>query len=230
MDTGFFKWVWRFNALAFAGLLVFVGVVAIWELFPKSRNVANVVNVDPGDETLVETLKIGSVTPINGLIRYSVGREQSFDAGYSSGKTTRNNTSNYGYLDPASGDVRWLLDGFDALILETLSLREASDVTVSGRFEPDPKGDILASLFYIVDQDTTGDNRLSRSDVGRIAVSLPDGTDLRDILTDVHTFKGVQRLDDTRHMVRFKDAEGEKAAILNLSTRRLEKTLALPLE
>ena len=73
----FFKCVWRFNAVALAGLLIFVGVTAVWELFPKARSDANVANVDPSDETLVETLKIGSVTPMNGLIRHSVGREQS---------------------------------------------------------------------------------------------------------------------------------------------------------
>lgn len=190
MDTGFFKWVWRFNAVALAGLLIFAGFVALWELFPKSRSVANVVNVDPSDETLVETLKIGSVTPINGLIRYSVGREQSFDAGYSSGKRTRNNTANYGYLDPATGDIRWLLDGFEALILDTVAFREETDVAVSGRLEPDVGGELLASLFLIVDQDTNEDNRLSRSDIGRVALSLPDGRDLKDILTDVHAFGG----------------------------------------
>lgn len=230
MDTGFFKWVWRFNAMALAGLLIFVGVIALLELLPRSHSVANVINVDPGDETLVETLKIGSVTPINGLIRYSVGREQSFDAGYSSGKTTRNNTANYGYLDPATGSVRWLLDGFDALILETVALQEETDTAVSGRFERDPSSETLASLYVIVDRDTSGDNRLSRSDIGRIALSLPDGTDFKVILTDVHVFRGVQRLYEKRYMIRFKNGDGEQVAILDVDAREVEKTLTLPLE
>ena len=250
MDTGFFKWVWRFNALAIAGLVIFIGAIAVWEIFPKPRNVSGVVNVDPADETLVETLRIGNVTPINGLIRYSVGREQTYDVGYSSsGKSTRNNTVNYGFLDPSTGDVRWLLEGFDALILETYALRQAFPVTdltdldstdaqamnaVNLEAQRAPgssdKGDekLVGTLFLIVDQDTSGDNRLSRSDIGRIAVSLPDGTALKEILQDVRT--GLKKLDKTRELIRFTDGEGDKIAILNLETRAVESLLMLPLK
>ncbi|NNE86673.1 MAG: hypothetical protein HKN27_01245 [Silicimonas sp.] len=233
LDTGFFKWVWRFNALALAGLLLFAGAMVLWEMIPRTASsVSGVVNVDPADETLVETLQIGGVTVIDGLIRYSVGREQTYDVGYSSGKSTRNNTLNYGYLDPESGDLRWLLDGFDALILETIALRRPSRASRSSvsESENDETQETVATLFLIVDQDTSGDKRLSRSDIGRLALSMPDGTGLKNILEDVHAFRGVQAFDAVRRLIRYEDSTGDKVAILNLATLTLEKTLTLTLE
>lgn len=183
METGFFKYLWRFNAvvLAFAGLaVVLVGLFALREIYKdltRVRSTHQVVNTAEADPTLVERfsygfaqrLSDGTTTTLPLLVEQEF-RNGSYDKGSHSNQVNRLFVSD-------SGETRWLFDGHDQLILSTHSLARPSerDETVP------PK----ARLLEVVQADTNNDDRMSRSDAVTLFLTDPDYNDLRELKSGI---------------------------------------------
>ena len=238
MDTGFFKWVWRFNALAIAvGLILVLALAAIGlskELFRERRAPAT-VNVDPEDTSVEEELALSRVRldRFTGLIHYDLVRKQTYVAGaFGSGpsKSTYNNVINQAFMDPINGETRWLLEDSNGLIVWQQRVFAKGNHT-SARFEdgydPETNGPPLAGFYRVVTADTSGDKRLSRSDSGTLFVSDIDGGNLKPLLDKVETIFEVFVLDQTTQILHLRHNGDEKLVHVSLENRKITRELPL---
>ncbi|KPN63241.1 hypothetical protein SAMN04488527_10221 [Aliiroseovarius crassostreae] len=184
-DLGFFKFIWRFNALALAGILVLVAGVFTWQVVLKDvlrdRSAREVVNIDPEDTTLVETRVIRVNGPVagQGLFRVSLVAEQGYDSGYAS-KDTYDSVLNTGFYDPSTGVTRWVFSGNEQLITNVEGLY--GETPGEQRVKDRP---VRGYLLTFVDQDSSGDRRLSHSDRKSVMALGPDGQGGTVILSDL---------------------------------------------
>ncbi len=230
MDTGFFKWVWRFNALALAGVIALALVMLVRDAtrtFFRDTRAPATVNIDPVDETLEETLEIGdpSFNRQTGLIEFAVLRPQTYDSGgyisSGSGKRTYNNVVNRGFLDPETKETRWLLENTNGLIVwERDIVREKA---------PDnQEGKQVATLFRLVTEDTTNDQRLSASDTGHLYWIKPDGTGLLRILDDASSALQVSAFDASTEIFRVTNDGDDQLLFVDVAKGQIVERLVMP--
>lgn len=162
-----------------------------------SREVTDVVNVDPQDPSLVETLRLSDTTLVGDgpLLRLSLVSEQSYNQG-SYGKSSDHNVVNIGFLAPGE-PVRWMFPAGQQLIVTQgpLSLRGdmlapvvGEDIFAAVTTAADPARDRdqpheVALMLVLVEADSNGDNRLSGQDAMTLALTRPDGTGRVDLAT-----------------------------------------------
>ena len=224
MDTGFFKWVWRFNALAIAAAVTVLLAIAALEFTRDLRRgvrATATVNVDPADESVEETLEIGDLTYVEktGLVHFSLLRRQSYDvSGYASGgKSTYNNVINKGFLDPDNGAVRWLLESSDGLIVWERRITRGRD-----------ESEHLANAYLLVTEDSSGDRRLSASDNGALMISDPDGTRLVSLLDGVEGVNSSLAFDRETQIFDLQLNGRRQLVFVALPSRQIVKTYDLP--
>lgn len=177
-----FRWVWRFNAVviaAAASLAIVLGLAALIALVADvfaPRHVRNVVpsrplTTAPPQETVGRFSTLGGTSYLWAAINNSA-----ITRGAYLSKRTHSSVDFIVY-DPATGASRRILGSSKALLLaaDPVRVRQAD-----GRL-----GAATALLLQIVDQDTTGDGRLSARDLTVIALARPDGS-------------GLKRLDDIK--------------------------------
>lgn len=231
MENGFFKWVWRFNALAIAVAASGVILVLMYALYEMTKNYtraisrSEVVNTDPEDRSVQETRRVGRLIAAGetNLYRYPVIIEQVYDAGFSS-KSTYENIFNYGFLNVDDGGVHWLLDKNDGLITRDETITRVTGVG-SNR-----KTNTIAWLYLVVKSDTNNDNRLSEADTKTLLIARPDGTSTQPLLSNINSFISSQAHDNDTQIVVYNDDEGTHAALVSIGTLTLEKIVAVPLE
>ena len=164
-ETGFFKWVWRFNAimiaLGAAGLvLILLGEFAD-DLF-RTRP-AHGVEVAPPPEAAPVLLRYG-VPEIGagGLVILPVLQEDGERGGsFSSSKYGQVALINYSFL-PANGPQSWLFAGNRQLIADELALAQRQD------------GKVLARVLAVVTRDSDGDGTLTARDVQDLMLTDTD--------------------------------------------------------
>lgn len=231
MENGFFKWLWRFNAIAIAiaasgTILAFAFVLyEVNEDYNRPTTRREVVNTDPEDRSVKETIRVGGLTRTgeNNLYRYSLMREQVYDAGYSS-KSTYNNVFNYGFLDIETGASHWLLDKNDGLITWNEAIRrttgdEAEQITTTH-----------AWLYLLVENDTNDDKRLSESDLKTLIIAPPDGTSPQVLLSNIQSVISNNTYDKGTQIIVYHDHAGVHAALISIDTLTLEKVVQIPTE
>ena len=124
-ESGFFKYVWRFNALAIAGaatvciLLGIYGGVTLYKEETRSRRVTNVVNVGE-HENVSEEFSLGSPTIVAGTpyVRIPLYRGQSYSASYYS-KRSELNAVNFLFLNVSTNESRWLFERAGQLVVDS---------------------------------------------------------------------------------------------------------------
>jgi len=165
METGFFKWVWRFNALAIA-LVALLALGAITyelgrdlarTLFPTRTTNTLVMNPAdaPGEAVIDDTIKRYFGTPsaatADGTYALPLYVEQTY-SNRSISKSSVGNLVNYRIVETAPQSNRWLFPPAERLILNTyaLVLRESGQANLP-----------MGQLMTVTDSDTNEDGRLS---------------------------------------------------------------------
>jgi hypothetical protein len=198
-ESSFFKYVWRFNALAIAGAAIVVvvfGVYATGAIFKQEtrlRRVTNVVNV--GDKVSEEFI-LGSPAIIAGTtyVRIPLYRGQSYSASYYS-KSSEQNVVNYLFLNTSTNESRWLFEGAGQLIIGSQQLFGKL------RSSPDESQTGVGFIHTVVEKDSNGDARLSERDAVSVAVSDVDGARYRKLIEGIERLYAVQQVADDKVLV-----------------------------
>jgi hypothetical protein len=175
----FFRIIWKFNAIAIAcasviGILL--GGLALYEFtnhMLRQRQVTNIAVAAPESgqpEQKIATYDIGQFTKMRGseVLWAPLHLRQKFQASYRS-KAARS-VANYVFYDPKTGKDSKLLQSNAQIIIQTHYLAR----------DPHEKNTPIQALaFEIVEKDTNGDGVMTRSDARRLALSKPDGTNLK---------------------------------------------------
>lgn len=180
MENGFFKLVWRFNAIAIAfaaiaviGAGLFV-ITQIWQDLTRDRHAVQVVNVDQQDPSLKESFSYGTpwfsddnqtmVVPLHISQNYNLS-----GGPFSSGpnKGTRQNPINHLIHNRKDGSHRWLFPDNNQLIIRVHTVSRPLEAK-----EQDRKP--AARLYEIVTTDSNDDKRLSERDSKTLVVTNPN--------------------------------------------------------
>lgn len=219
MDDGIWRWVWRFNALAIAGVAVVGGLLALFALYHVVKDltgqkyVPNLVNVDP--EAQAETsLRINAFSPLGraGLLWAPIERATVTPLRVSSKYAAA--TVDYLIYEPETGRARRLLELPDSMIVEARLLYAPED----DRNERPAR----AMLVVYVDADSNGDARLNHEDRRRLALARPDGTGLAPLaVTD--RMLGVNTLSETEAVAMIETGGAIEALHLDLAARAVAR-------
>lgn len=182
MDTGFFKWVWRFNALVLAAAVTLMLCVFVWEMTsslrrslfqPQTTNTLITPTIQTDETEDKDQPNPAEVRRyFSAPLEYSAGSpyalplrvEQEYDnRGIS--KSSVGNTVNYRIIDTETQTSRWLFPKGNRLILDS------RPVTFRKQAQPEQN---LGMILSIVESDTNGDGRLSRRDT--MTLYLVDST------------------------------------------------------
>lgn len=182
MPKGFFRLVWRFNALAIAavsGISLFVGAYATYhvarDLFRhpyQTEDVARVEQPADGDtpQPAVKTdVSLSHFSSIRGspILWATLDARQTYDFRYSSKEAS--STRNVVFYDMAKGESRKLLADDKRLIVERRELRK----------DDAPSNDPPTALFFLlIETDTDKDGLLTQRDAWTIAFSRVNGEEL----------------------------------------------------
>lgn len=228
-ETNFFRWVWRFNAVALAavlvvgGLLALVGLVSIILEATRERDVSDLVDHRPeASKTVIEAA--GRLTPLGrtGLLWAPVTRESEAALVYSSKQVSA--TVDYVFYDPETGSSRMLIGKRPSLVASARMLRPPQD-------DGDPAGDDLALLVTLVEEDGNKDGRLSLRDPISLALASPRGENLA-VVAKGSSLLGVATVSDTLAIatIREETESGPRtiAVHLDLATRRATRREPLP--
>ena len=200
-ENGFFKHVWRFNALAIAGaattciLLGLYGGLMIFKEETRPRRVTNVVNIDQQDKVLEEfSLGTPSTIAATSYVRVPLYRGQSYSVGsiYSKGSQQ---VVNLLFLNSSTNESRWLFNGVGQLVLDShVMFNKLKDA-------PDQPRAAVAVVYVVVEKDTNGDKRLTEKDVISLATSATDGTNYRKLIEGIDQLYSVQQIADDKVLV-----------------------------
>jgi hypothetical protein len=213
-----FALIWRVNALAIlvtAILSCAVVSFAAWQIYrgaTRTRHVAAVVNV--AEQQLDRSkLRLGSFETIGGsnVLRAPLFIEQEY--AFAAGSKGTSSIQNYLFYDPASRRSHWLVPGNKGLFL---SMRELPERRESKRDTA-----VIAVVHELVEADTSGDKRLTASDVKVIAVSNASGSVFTRVLSGVEEINGVTLTTDARILVFYTRASTLKAAEIDVVTHKI---------
>jgi hypothetical protein len=167
METGFFKWVWRFNAVLIClGALLIVGII-LWEITRDLRR-HGLQAGDWGPDAIAPTeskdddeptLRFGSPSaraPI-GLHAVPLYTKQEY-SGYSISKSSSGALINYLVVNTSNERRRWLFPNTDRRILQTTPLA----------FRNNNSETKLGHILTVIEVDTNNDGQLSRLDTQTI--------------------------------------------------------------
>jgi hypothetical protein len=206
-----FSWVWRLNALvilaaglAGLGLTALVSVELLRDI-REPRRVRGVVNlVDAQVES--EAFEFGQFQRIAGTDSLMVAfySDQAYPIG--SGRKITRATRNYLFFDPHSGSGHWLLPGNGSLVERRWPFPEpARDA------DPPP---LRILLWEIIDSDSTGDDKLTETDLSTVYVSGPLGRSLSPLLAEVQQVLSAEQIGpDSVYVMFLKDNELRSARI-----------------
>lgn len=223
----FFNVITKFNTI----IIAVVGIMAIFVLSflgywlirenTSTRHARGMVNLDQKAD-LKEEWVYGSLRTIPGVdvAILPLETKQSFSLRYS-GKEA-NSIRNLLFINPKSKDSKWLLKNNDGLISYKFLKEEGNEHKDKDKLE-----EVLVILYYNVKRDTNNDSRLTFNDLKSIALSKPDGTGYREILTDVDVVLGHTLLDKTKLFIVYQTKDQAKYATVNLSDFSLGETSIL---
>lgn len=196
-NNKFFKWVWRFNALAIAGAAVvcfLLGSFLAVKFFmneTRTRHVTNLINVE-GASKVKDEFVLGYPSMIRGTdyMRVPLYQEQSYSAAYYSKNSTANNV-NYLFLNSRSGYSKWLMPTNAQLFLYPKYLTEKHKGHKQGPATLEEK--TIGIVYVMAEKDTNGDKRLSDKDAITISYSLPDGSGFKKLIESIERVNAVEQ-------------------------------------
>jgi hypothetical protein len=200
-ENAFFKFVWRFNALAIAGaattcilLGVFAGL-SIFDAETRPRRVTSVVNVDQENKAS-EEFSLGNPSAIAGISYVQIplyrGRHYGVGSIYSGGSQQMVNLL---FLNISTNESRWLFDGVGQLVLDSHVLFDKLKDT------NDQSRTAVAVVHVVVERDSDGDKRLTEKDVISLATSATDGTNYRKLIEGADQLYSVKQIADDKVLV-----------------------------
>lgn len=200
-ESRFFRFVWRFNALAIAGaaiVCILLGLYAAATIFKeetRSRRVTNVVNVGEKDN-VSEEFALGSATIIAGTpyVRVPLYRAQSYSALYYS-KRSEQNAVNFLFLNISTNESRWLFERTGQLMIDSQVLYSKL------RISPDEPRTGVGVVHVVVERDSNGDSRLTDKDAVSLAASAVDGANYRKLIEGIERLYSVQQIADDKVLV-----------------------------
>ena len=229
METGFFKWIWRFNALVIAAAVTLLLLAILWEMTSslrrdmfKQRTTDTLVapTVQEGEQqqtTEVEGRRyfgppVGNAknTPYALPLRVTQDIE---NVPYVS-KSSVGNTINYKIVDTRAQTDRWLFVPTNRLILDPEQI-----IWRNGTQPPLP----LGTLLKVVEEDTNADARLSTRDARTLYLVDPKWSAPTKIAQGVNSvlytkavspsaFEVIYRKGSATHITRINAATGETLA------------------
>ena len=222
METGFFKWIWRFNGVIIAigsSLLLFV---MVWEStaelrresFP--RQTTNTVALpspteESGHATAPTEISRRFGSPVSNGSRTLYALPLYIEQEYPNRGITKSsggNIVNYRIVDTNAQTNRWLFDPADRLIITTQELRLPAQST------PRTVGYIL----IVVETDTNGDGRLSRRDTKSLYVTSPDWDTPRKVTEGVTSVVEKQPISASELDVIFDTTDGTHATRVSIGS------------
>ncbi|WP_299025100.1 hypothetical protein [uncultured Sulfitobacter sp.] len=201
IDTGFFKWVWRFNALLIAAVATVILGMLTWELtrdlrtqtFPRATTDTLVVSPTDTPEPLgsepQQTLRLGNALPNNtpGTYALPLYAEQTYtNRGIS--KDSRGNLLNYLIVGTDPQAHHWLFPKGERLIIETRPLVFHQSNAAQTR---------LGQLLEVIEADTSGDATLSRQDTRTLYLISPEWDTPVQFISGVSSVLAVQPVGPT---------------------------------
>ena len=225
-ERGFWRWLWRFNAVAIAGVAVIGGVLGLAGLYALAmeltgeRHVGDLVNIEESAAASTsEQLGAFSRLGRTGLLWAPLRRETvSPLRAYSKHATA---IADYVIYNPATGATRRLLDRDDALILDARLLHRPDDAEGRER--------AAAMLVRYVDADSNGDDRLNDQDLQRLAFAKPSGVDLTP-LAEIERLLGVFALSERRAAAMIELEDGVYALHVDLATLSVSRLTSVTAE
>jgi hypothetical protein len=229
-ESRFFRYVWRFNALAIATasigfiLLGSYAAVLILKDETRTRRVTNVVNVDE-EEKIAEEFSLGRPDVIAGTsyVRVPLRRQQTYGSGsYYSGSLSPKHTDqivNFLFLNASTSESRWLFERAGQLILESQMLFSKL------KSAPEELRQSVGILYVVVDKDSNGDGRLTERDAQCVATSDVDGGNYRKLIEGIEQLYSVQQIADDKVLVLYQKSAQTISELYSLpSMRPLSKT------
>lgn len=200
-ENGFFRFVWRFNALAIAGAAttcIVLGVSAALSIFnaeQRPHRGTNVVSVDQENKA-AEEFSLGNPSAIAGIPYVQVplyrGRRYGVGSIYSGGSQQAVNLL---FLNISTNENRWLFNGAGQLIFDSHvlfnKLKDAND----------PSRVAIAFVHVVVEKDTDADKRLTERDAISLATSATDGTNYRKLIEGIDQLYSVKQIADDRVLI-----------------------------
>lgn len=191
-ENKFFRFVWRFNAIAImltALVVIIVGSVlglVMYRDSTRQRSVTNVVNIER-TSNVAEILRLGQSTPIEGTsyLMAPLTSDQTYSQSYydKSAYSQRNVL----FIDTRGTGSHWLFSTNEYLIINDSLIAEGME-----QQRPKP---VRAILYLVVKADTNHDRRLTDSDTKTISLSSPDGSKYKEIIPDVDVLVGHHLID-----------------------------------
>ena len=181
METNsFFKWTQRINSILFLALLVIsIGFVSYGFIESNRWKNQNTVTLaeDKASAPEIENLQLGGITNICGKdIQYVELTSTSSPKSFSSGGYNRT-TRNIIFFSGEEMNSHWLFDKNDYLIDNMDQLRIHGD---------DCKDKETVAIYYeIRKSDSNKDQKIDENDLLDIALSLPDGSQYKEIESNV---------------------------------------------
>jgi hypothetical protein len=223
-ENNFFKLVWRFNGLiiSIAGLLaIAVLIFASYEIYKsvtRDRSTRNIVNVDE-DEKIKEEWRYGQLTKISGTKSFMLAlhSDQSFSRAYFS--KSSNSTRNYLFINTETSEKKWLFEHTDYLIESTDRLR-------LGGY--DSKEHVVAILYKLVKLDSDQNSRLTVKDLNTIAVTSADGSNYKELISDVELVVDHKLLNEKELLLIYQKNEISYLSIIELDQLEITKNEKLP--
>ena len=213
----FFRGVWRFNALAIAGVTVLFVLLGLYLAATiihegiRPRQVTNVVKVGDQDAVANE-FSLGTPGVISGTsyVLVPLFRGQSYGSGSISLKRSDRDIVNYLFVNTSTNEARWLFEGAGQLILDSHSMFNKMKTS------PDDARTTVGSFHVVVDRNTNGDKRLSEQDAVSLAASAADGTGYRKLIEGIEQVYSVQQVADDKALVLYLKDKQTVSALFSL--------------
>lgn len=224
-ESRFFKYVWRFNALAIAGAaigVILLGLSAGLSIFnaePRPHRATHIVNVDQEDKAS-EEFSLCNPNAIAGISYVQVplyrGRRYGVGSIYSGGSQQ---VVNLLFLNISTNESRWLFNGVGQLVLDSHTLfNKLKDANDPSR----------AVVHVVVEKDTDGDKRLTEKDAISLATSATDGTNYRKLVEGVDQLYSVKQIADDKVLVLYQKNRETVSALYGVPSMALLMQASVP--
>lgn len=200
-NNKFFRYVWRFNALAIACAVVlgFVlcsyAAIKVFKRETRERHVTNVVNLE-GQTKVKDEFVFDYPYMVVGTdyLRVALFKTQSYDMSYFP-KSSGRNEVNYLFLNTRTGESKWMLQTTAQLFI--------SDTVLLNKLEKSNQNEnrAIGIVYTVAEKDTNGDNRLSGNDTLAVSFSSPDGSGYKKLVEGVDRLYAIKQIADDKMII-----------------------------
>ncbi|HXF90728.1 MAG TPA: hypothetical protein VNJ29_02225 [Candidatus Nitrosotenuis sp.] len=218
--TTFFKWLWRFNALGIAVLLISAALIGSWGFYQiiTQRHVHNVIKTDKSS-SVKDSYKLGTLQTW-AKNKYGIAPlylNQHIEESYYS-KSSESNIVNYLFVHLSDGKAHWLFPHSNFLILKMIPLSKSS----SSKTPPE------AILYELVKTGAEKSQKLTANDPKTLAISQPDGSQYVELFSNILTFYDAQLTHQGDILLVFEDQKGFQTAVVHKGTLTIKHKMLAP--